>query len=228
LRHVWAYRRPSFSPKRDGRRVLKRRRNLAGPRGRLPSLMALILARLVLFVVIALSLPLFAGCSSLGGGDASKQANDYVTEVNDDIDEHNRLFEEARATYTEAKEAVENADDPSGEAERFTQTRETMEEAQARLQEARGPLAEIRNLNTDTEIKEYAGILSEAVDTQIAAESREINFYQILEEDPTLEDNREEALGILEQVGDFYQRAEEDYQRAQELADANPELIRES
>lgn len=186
-----------------------------------------ILIRLALFVVITLSLPLFTGCSGFFGGGPREQANNYVMEANGAIEEHNRLFEEARATYAEAKEAIETEDDPSEETERVTQTRETLEEAQGRLQEARGPLAGIRELDVDAETKEYAGLLSEAVDTQIAAESREIDYYRILEEDPSLNEDRERALSILDQVGDFYQRAQDDYERAQQLADANPELIKQ-
>ncbi len=182
-----------------------------------------ILARQVLFVVIALSLPLFSACS----GDPREQANDSVVEANEAIGEHNQLFAEVRSTYAEAKEAVETGDDPSEEAERFTQTRETMEEARARLSEARQLLAEVRNLDVEAELRDYVGLLSEALDTQIAAEDREIDFYQILEDDPSLEDDREEALDILDQVDDFYQRAADDYREAQEFADENPQLIRE-
>ena len=200
---------------------------LAGPKVRLPSFMARILARPALFVLITLTqLSLFAGCSGLSGN-PHDEANGLVTQANQDIDEHNRLFEETRDTYAEAKDAVEAADDPSEEAERFTQTRETMVEAQAKLKDAREPLSEIRNLDVDTELKDYVGTLSEALDTHIAAEDREMEYYRILEEDPGLEDNRESAQGILDQVADFYQRADADYQRAQDLADANPELIKE-
>ncbi len=189
--------------------------------------MARILARPALLVVITLSLSLFAGCSALLG-DPLERANALIAEANQDIDEHNRLSEEARATYTQAKEGIEAGDNPSGEAERITQTRETMEEAQARLSEARQLLAEVRNLDVDAELKDYVGLLSEALDTQAAAEDREIDYYRILEEDPSLEDDRERALDILQQVDDFSQRAEEDYERAREFADDNPELIRES
>ena len=185
-----------------------------------------ILARQVLFVVIALSLPLFSACSG-ASGDPREQANDSVVEANEAIGEHNQLFAEVRSTYAEAKEAVETGDDPSEEAERFTQTRETMEEARARLSEARQLLAEVRNLDVEAELRDYVGLLSEALDTQIAAEDREIDFYQILEDDPSLEDDREEALDILDQVDDFYQRAADDYREAQEFADENPQLIRE-
>lgn len=185
-----------------------------------------ILVRQALFVVITLSLPLFVACSS-ASGDPHEQANDSVVEANEAIEEHNELFAEVRSTYAEAKEAVETGDDPSEEAERFTQTRETMEEAQARLSEAQQLLAEVRNLDVEAELRDYVGILSEALDTQIAAEDREVDFYRILEDDPSLEDDRQQALNILNQVDDFYQRAAEDYEQAQEFADENPEVIRE-
>jgi hypothetical protein len=220
-----AYRRPSVSLKREGRKILRKRQNLAGPNSRLPSLMPRILVRWALFVVITLSLALSAGCGP--SGDPRQQANGTIIEANQVIEEHNRLYAEARDTYDEAKEAVETGDDPSEEAERFTETRETMEEAQARLSEARQLLAEVRNLDVDTELRDYVGLLSEALDTQAAAEDREIDYYRILEEDPSLEDDRERALNILQQVDDFSQRAEEDYDRAREFADDNPELIRE-
>ena len=45
------------------------------------------------------------------------------------------------------------------------------------------------------------------------------------EEDPALEDNREEAENLLEQVGNDYERAEQAYAEARNLADENPNLI---
>ena len=222
-RRVRAYKRPSASRERGGHKVLRKRGNLADPKGRLPWTMPCILVRQTLLVMITLSLPLFTACSS----DPREQANDSVVEANEAIEEHNQLFAEVRSTYAEAKEAVETGDEPSVEAERFTETRETMEEARARLSEARQLLAEVRNLDVEAELRDYVGLLSEALDTHIAAEDREIDFYQILEEDPSLEDDREQALDILDQVDDFYQRASADYRQAQEFADENPELIRE-
>jgi hypothetical protein len=189
--------------------------------------MARILVRSALLVVVTLLLPFLAGCSGLIG-DQREQANDSLTRANAAIDEHNRLFKEARSTYQEAKKAVETEDDPSGEGQRFTQTRENMEEARGNLSRAKSPLAEIQNLNVEPEIKEYAGLLSEAMDTQIAAEDREMDFYRILESDPSLENDRRKALDILKEVDDGYQKAKDTYGRAQELADANPGLIKGS
>lgn len=214
---------------RDGRRLSSKRRNVTRLiDATLRLVMARILVRPVLFVVITLSLLLpLAGCSDLGGGPRD-QANDLLAEANEAIDDHNRLFENARNTYEEAKEAVEAGDDPSEEAERITQARETIEDAQANLQEARESLVQVQDLDVDPEIKDYANLLAEALDTQIAAEDREIDFYRILEEDPSLESNNERARNILQEVGDGYQRAEDTYERAQELADANPDLIKGS
>lgn len=190
-------------------------------------LAARILPRPALLAVAALSLLPLAGCSNLSA-DPVEQANDLIVEANEAIVEHNRLYEEARATYEEAREAVEAGGEPSEEAERVTETREALEEAQESLSQAQGPLAEVRNLDgVDPEVERYAALLSEATEAQIGAEEGELEFYQILEEDPGLEDNREEALEILTEVDAGYQRAEDAYGRAQELADANPALIGE-
>ncbi|MDQ3834086.1 MAG: hypothetical protein M3315_10725, partial [Actinomycetota bacterium] len=78
---------------------------------------------------------------------------------------HNRLFEAARGTYAEAKEAFEAGETASKEAGRATQTRETMQEARGKLEEAREPLSHVLDFNLDPELKEYAGLLSEALDT---------------------------------------------------------------
>ncbi len=186
-----------------------------------------VLVRPVLFVAITLSLPLLASCSGLFGS-PREQANDYVGEANQAINEHNRLFEEARGTYTEAKEAVEAGGDVSEGEERITQTRKTMQEARGRLEEARGPLSELYDLDGDPEIKEYAGLLLESVDARLTGEDIEIQYYEILEQDPTLTENREEALDLLTEAGERYQEAAVAYRRAQELAQANPELLSDS
>lgn len=186
--------------------------------------MARLLFRPILFAVAALSLLLLAGCS----GDPVEQANEQITEANEAIDEHNQLYEEARTTYEEARTAVEDGGDPSEEVERVTEARETLQEARESISEAREPLAEVQaQEDADPEVQEYAALLSEAIETQIAAENREVEFYQLLEEDPSLEDNREEAESLLSEADDGYQQAEEAYARAQELADANPGVIGE-
>ena len=197
--------------------------------------MVRILIRTVLLVVITLSLALLAGCSGVSG-DPYQQANGYVAEANEAINEHNALFEEARGTYEEAKEAMEEAGESGSEdaseetdaqLEEITQARETMQEARDTLEEAREPLSEVQDLDVEDEITRYATLLSEGVDAQITAENREIGFYELLEQDPTLADNREEAEEILTEVADGYEEAENSYARAQELANANPELLQE-
>jgi len=179
-----------------------------------------------LLTVIMLSLALSTGCSGLLGG-PYEQANGLVDEANEAIEEHNRLFEEARVAYEEAREAVEAGEEASDEAERIAQARETMQEAWEELEEAREPLSEVQALDVELEIGEYARSLSEAVDAQIYAEGQEIDFYELLEQDPTLESGRTEAEDILSEVDEGYEEAEETYERAQEIADANLELLRE-
>ena len=193
--------------------------------------MARILVRPVLPIVITLSLALSAGCSGILG-DPYDRANGYVVDANEAIDEHNQLFEAARATYNEARESVESGETTSQEATtqevmRFTRARETMQEARDTLEEAREPLSEVQDLEVEAEVQEYAGLLSDAIEAQLAAESREIDFYEILEEDPTLADNREEAENILAEVNDRHQEAEDAYAQAREIAAANPELLPE-
>ncbi len=194
-----------------------------------------ILIRPVLLVVITLSLSLAAGCSGLSG-DPYEQANDYVAEANEAIEEHNRLFEEARGTYEEAKAAVESGGSSSESSsekttvqeediEEIVQARETMQEARDTLDGAREPLSEVQDLDVEEEITQYAVLLAEGVDAQIAAEYREISFYETLEQDPTLEDTREDAEEILTEVGDGYEEAQNSYDRARELAEANPNLL---
>lgn len=192
--------------------------------GRLLSLMRLILRLRVPIVVITLSLLLPAGCSG-ASGDPREQANDAIAEANETIAEHDRLFGEARETYEGAREAIENGEDPQAQAERVAQARETLADARASLEDARAPLLEVRSLDVEPEIKEYAGLVTEAMDAQLEAEAGEMEFYEILEADPILERDRERALDTLSEVGESYDRAEASYARARELADANPELV---
>lgn len=198
--------------------------------------MVRILIRPVPLVVITLSLSLLAGCSGVSE-DPYEQANGYVAEANEAINEHNTLFEEARGTYEVAKEAVEesgesgsedDSEETDAQVEEITQARETMQEARDTLEGAREPLSEVQDLDVEDGITRYAALLSEGVDAQITAENREIGFYELLEQDPTLADNREEAEEILTEVSDGYEEAENAYARAQELADDNPELLQES
>lgn len=198
-----------------------------------------ILVRPANIVVIMLALLLVAGCSG-----SREQADSSIAEANEAITEHNQLFEEARATYDEARETIEASGGASGEStsaggttsggasaqeiEQIGRARETMQEARERLQDAREPLAEVQNLDVEQEIVDYTVLLSEAVEAQIAAEEQEIAYYELLEQDPILSENRQEALSLLTEAGEGYAEAQGAYDRAQEVADANPELLPES
>lgn len=192
-----------------------------------------ILIRPANIVVITLALSLVVGCSG-----SREQADSSIAEANAAIAEHNQLFEEARSAYDEAKETIESRTESSGggttsgtdnaqEVEQIGQARETMQEARERLRDARDPLAEVQDLDVEQEIIDYTALLSEAVEAQISAEEREIAYYEILERDPSLSENREEALNLLSEAGSGYMEARGAYDRAQEVADANPELLPE-
>ena len=176
-------------------------------------------------VVILLSSLLLAGCSGVFGESPGEQADRAINEANDAIADHNRLFDQARSTYNDVKQEIEAGNDPSAQQDRITEARQRMEEARSRLQDARDSLEGVNDLDVDQTVKRYASTLSDAMAAQISAEDREIEFYALLEEDPSLEDNREEAENLLQQVGDDYERAEQAYAEARDLADQNPELI---
>ncbi len=178
-----------------------------------------------LFVVILLSLVLLSGCSGLLGEDPGEQANQAIKNANASISEHNRLFDEARTTYTDAKQQIESGDDPSQEKDRITKAKNSLEVARQKLKDAREHLSTVDDLDVDPAVKEYARLLSDAMDAQLAAEAREIEFYDLLEEDPALENNRERALDLLSEIGVGYERAERAYAEAQDLADSNPNVI---
>jgi uncharacterized protein with von Willebrand factor type A (vWA) domain len=176
-------------------------------------------------VVILLSALLLGGCSGVLGEDPREQANEAIVEANESIAQHNQLFEQARDTYADVKEQIEAGEDPSGERDRITEAKNTLEEARGNLDDARESLASVQDLDVDRTIKEYARLLSEAMDAQLAAEAREIEFYDLLEEDPALENNRDRALDLLEEIGAGYEKAERAYGEAQELANSNPNVI---
>jgi tetratricopeptide (TPR) repeat protein len=177
-----------------------------------------------LFVVISLSALFFCGCSAFSA-DPREQADDAIAEANRSVKEHNRLFEQARATYTEVKEKVESGEDPSKAKERITEAKNTLEKARNNLDDARDSLGTVRTLDVDPAIKEYASLLSKAMDAQLGAETKEVQFYDLLEEDPALENNRERALELLSEVGSGYEKAEKAYTQAQEFANSHPEVI---
>ena len=176
-------------------------------------------------VVILLSTFLLAGCSGVFGPSPGERADRAISEANGAIADHNRLFDDARGTYADVKQRIEAGDDPSAQQDQITEARDEMEEARSKLQDARDSLGAVDDLDVDPAVKRYAGTLSDAMEAQISAEDREIEFYTLLEEDPALENNREEAENLLEQVGNDYERAEQAYAEARDLADENPNLI---
>jgi hypothetical protein len=181
--------------------------------------------RLAPTVVILLSMFLLAGCSGIFGESPREQADEAISSANKSISAHNELFDEARATYADVKEKIDSGDDPSKEKDNITEAKNTLEKARNDLQDARESLEVVDDLDVDPSVKEYASLLSEAMDAQIAAEAKEIQFYGILEEDPALQDDREKALDLLSEVGAGYKEAERTYDEAQNLADEHPKLI---
>ena len=181
--------------------------------------------RLAPVVVILLSAFVLAGCSAVFGENPREQADQAISNANKSIAQHNELFEDARSTYADVKQKIESGEDPSKEKDNIAEAKNTLEEARKHLQDARESLGTVADLDVDPSVKEYARLLSEAMDAQLAAEAKEIEFYGILEEDPTLQNNREEALALLSEVGEGYQKAEQTYDEAQNLANANPKLI---
>ena len=187
--------------------------------------MSYMINRPALPVVILLSTLLLAGCAGLFGESPDERADGAIVEANGAISEHNRLFDEARATYASVKDEIEAGNDPSAQQDRITEARDTMERARSKLQEADASLTDVADLDVDPTVKRYASLLSGAIEAQISAEDREIEFYTLLQKDPALKNNRQEALDLLEQVGNDYERAEQAYDEARNLADENPNLI---
>jgi hypothetical protein len=181
--------------------------------------------RLAPAVVILLAVFVLAGCSGIFGENPREQADEAISSANKSISEHNELFDKARSTYANVKQKIESGDDPSKEKDNITEAKNTLEKARTHLQDARESLGTVADLDVDPSVMEYARLLSEAMDAQLAAEAKEIEFYGILEEDPTLQNNREEALDLLSEVGNGYQKAEQTYNEAQNLANAHPKLI---
>ena len=176
-------------------------------------------------VVILLSAFVLAGCSAVLGENPREQADQAISNANKSIAQHNELFEDARSTYADVKQKIESGEDPSKEKDNIAEAKNTLEEARTYLQDARESLETVADLDVDPSVKEYARLLSEAMDAQLAAEAKEIEFYGILEEDPTLQENREEALDLLSEVGEGYQKAEKTYDEAHDVANAHPRLI---
>jgi hypothetical protein len=180
--------------------------------------------RCALVVVISLSTLLLGGCAGIFDT-PREQANQAITDANQSIAEHNELFEKARNIYADVKEKIESGEDPSQERERITEAKNTLEVARGNLDDAKESLATVQDLDVDRTIKDYAGLLSRAMDAQLAAEAKEIEFYDLLEEDPALQNNRDKALNLLSEIGAGYEKAEKAYQEAQDLANSNPDVI---
>jgi hypothetical protein len=187
--------------------------------------MIYILNRPAPIVVILLSVILLSGCAGIFGQSPREQADEAISNANESISEHNKLFDQARSTYSDVKEKIEAGDDPSKEKDNITAAKNNLQEARTHLQDAKGSLETVDDLDVDPAIKEYAGLLSEAMQDQLDAEAKEIEFYGILEQDPALENNREEAIDLLSEVSEGYQKAEKTYGEAQDFADAHPKLI---
>jgi DNA repair exonuclease SbcCD ATPase subunit len=190
--------------------------------------MTYILNRPAPIVVILLSVILLSGCSGIFGSSPREQADEAISNANESISEHNKLFDQARSTYSDVKENIEAGDDPSKEMDNITSAKNDLQEARTHLQDAKGSLETVGDLDVDPAVKEYAVLLSQAMQDQLDAETKEIEFYGILEKDPALENNREEALDLLSEVGDGYQKAEKTYTKAQNLADEHPKLIEDA
>jgi DNA repair exonuclease SbcCD ATPase subunit len=190
--------------------------------------MTYILNRQAPIVVILLSVILLSGCAGLFGSSPREQADEAISNANSSISEHNKLFDQARSTYSDVKEKIDSGDDPSKEKVDITTAKNNLQEARTHLQDAKGSLDTVDDLDVDPAVKDYAGLLSEAMQDQLDAEAKEIDFYGILEQDPALEDNRDKALDLLSEVSAGYQKAEKTYGKAQDLADAHPKLIEEA
>jgi outer membrane murein-binding lipoprotein Lpp len=181
--------------------------------------------RLTPVVVILLSAFVLAGCSAVFGESPREKADEAISKANESISQHNELFDDARSTYADVKQKIESGDDPSKEKDNIAEAKNTLEKARKYLQDAKESLETVAALDVDPTVKEYASLLSEAMDAQLAAEAKEIEFYGILEEDPALKNNREKALDLLSEVGEGYRKAQKTYDEAQNLANAHPKLI---
>lgn len=179
--------------------------------------------------MILLSPVIVVGCSS----DPRLEANRAIERANEEISAHDELFNEARGIYSETQQAVrEGGESPestdmgtTGQAEDISEARDTLEEARDRLQAAQEEISGIQDLEVSQELLRYSRTLDGALADQIRGEEREISFYEILAEDPALEENRDRAIGILAEAEDTYAAAESGYAEAREIADSNPELI---
>lgn len=212
-------RRPSFCLNTDPENDL----NPKG--GILPSLMPHILNRYASVVVIIFAALLTFACSS-NSDNPREKANQAVAKANQQIAEHNKLFNQSRDTYTEVKNKLEAGDDPAKQKSQITQASDTLKKARSHLQDARNSLNGVANLKgLDPTVKKYVRLLSQAMDAQLSAESKELDFYGVLEKDPALEKNREKALNLLSEVDSNYKQAENAYAQARDVANSNSSVI---
>lgn len=193
--------------------------------GILPSLMPHILNRYAPIVVIIFAALLTFACSS-NSDNPREKANQAVAKANQQIAEHNKLFNQSRDTYTQVKDKLESGDDPEKQKEQITEASDTLKEARGHLQDARDSLNGVANLkDLDPAVKRYVRLLSQAMDAQLSAEAKELEFYDVLENDPALEGNREKALDLLSEVDEDYKQAENAYAQARDLASSNSSVI---
>ncbi|WP_047864184.1 hypothetical protein [Rubrobacter aplysinae] len=187
--------------------------------------------------MILLSLTFAAGCSS----DPRVEANDAVERANEDISAHDELFDEARGSYSESRQAVRDGSGDGNDSEGSGETREStgsespaargasearnkLQDARGRLQEGREEISGIQELEVSDSLMRYSRTLEGAISAQMRAEEREISFYEILAEDPSLEDNRDRATELLDEARQAYTEAENGYQEAAEIAGSSPEI----
>lgn len=175
-------------------------------------------------MIIFAALLTFA-CSSSSESPREK-ANQAVAQANQQIAEHNKLFNQSRDTYNQVKDKLESGGDPEKQKEQITKASNTLKKARSHLQDARDSLNGVANLkNLDPKVKKYVRLLSQAMDAQLSAEGKELDFYGVLEKDPALEKNRQKALDLLSEVDKDYKQAKNTYAQARELASSNSSVI---
>ena len=195
--------------------------------------MAQIINRLALIVVITLSTLLLGGCSGFLGETPKEQANADISAANKSVAQHNELFQQTRNTYQDVKKKIESSGGEGGkdafqkEKDRIAEARSNLEEARGNLEDARSSLEGVQGIDKlDPTVKKYSRTLSKAMDAQVQAETEEIKFYDLLQEDPILENNRDKAQKLLSDAGDDYQQAESSYEEARGMANSNPKVLK--
>ncbi|MBA3426659.1 MAG: hypothetical protein ACR2HO_10145 [Rubrobacteraceae bacterium] len=180
---------------------------------------------LALAVVIMFPFLFLSGCSG-PFGDQRKEAEDVVTKANGAIAEHNRLFDQARESYGKARKQIEDGEKAADQKDDIAKARQTLQKASNSLRDAETRMENVQEMDVDPVIQRYATLLSKAMDAQLSAEASEIEFYGVMGKDPALTENRERALKILSRASDDYEKAEDFYAKARELASSNPDVIK--